>query len=263
MNFLSQGSGNKRFFSQFNEGNIPTRNKTKEFNIKEVERDGKETQKYSLIELFRDKQCTKSSVAYKHINEKIKDTKVKVKKQSTDKGKLSITGDIQKNESMDGKGKKILSKAQNQDFFIKNRQIHDQKHAQKDALSNVVQVKSPKSSRAKKTEKSITIMKGKVGEKSSYVENTGKRRKKMMPLFPPSGKSVIVVESATKAKTIQNYFDDMFVVVSSNGHIRDLAGRSGSVRPDDDFSMVWEVPNSAWTHLISIKTVLNGYVPKN
>lgn len=78
-------------------------------------------------------------------------------------------------------------------------------------------------------------------------------------LYPPSGKSVVVVESLTKAKVIQNYLGEMFEVIPSNGHVRDLAGRSGSVRPDDDFSMVWEVPASAWTHLKSIKVALSGY----
>ncbi|GKB38272.1 hypothetical protein Tco_0883214 [Tanacetum coccineum] len=34
-------------------------------------------------------------------------------------------------------------------------------------------------------------------------------------------------------------------VLPSYGHVRDLAARSGSVRPDDDFSMVWEVPSAA------------------
>jgi len=32
----------------------------------------------------------------------------------------------------------------------------------------------------------------------------------------------------------------------------------GSVRPNDDFSMVWEVLSSAWTHLKSIKVALKG-----
>ncbi|CAK9316480.1 unnamed protein product [Citrullus colocynthis] len=77
-------------------------------------------------------------------------------------------------------------------------------------------------------------------------------------LYPPTGKSVMVVESATKAKVIQNYLGDMFEVLPSHGHVRDLAARSGSVRPDDDFSMVWEVPSAAWTPLKSIKVSLNG-----
>ncbi|KAL5723373.1 hypothetical protein ACHQM5_006780 [Ranunculus cassubicifolius] len=80
----------------------------------------------------------------------------------------------------------------------------------------------------------------------------------LRPLYPPTGKSVVVVESLTKAKVIQGYLGNMFEVLPSYGHVRDLAGRSGSVRPDDDFSMVWEVPSAAWTHLKSIKVALNG-----
>lgn len=79
-------------------------------------------------------------------------------------------------------------------------------------------------------------------------------------LYPPTGKSVMVVESVTKAKVIQGYLGDTFEVLPSYGHVRDLAARSGSVRPDDDFSMVWEVPSAAWTHLKSIKVALSGYV---
>lgn len=80
------------------------------------------------------------------------------------------------------------------------------------------------------------------------------------PLYPPSGKSVVVVESVTKAKVIKGYLGDMYEVLPSYGHVRDLAARSGSVRPDEDFSMVWEVPAPAWTHLKSIKVALSGYI---
>uniref|UniRef100_A0A803MF28 DNA topoisomerase n=1 Tax=Chenopodium quinoa TaxID=63459 RepID=A0A803MF28_CHEQI len=81
---------------------------------------------------------------------------------------------------------------------------------------------------------------------------------KLKPLYPPTGKSVLVVESLTKAKVIQHYLGDMYEVIPSYGHVRDLAARSGSVRPDDDFSMVWEVPSSAWTHLKSMKVAISG-----
>ncbi|XP_062082714.1 uncharacterized protein LOC133789019 isoform X2 [Humulus lupulus] len=77
-------------------------------------------------------------------------------------------------------------------------------------------------------------------------------------LYPSTGKSVVVVESVTKAKVIQGYLGDMFEVIPSYGHVRDLAARSGSVRPDDEFSMVWEVPSAAWTHITSIKVALRG-----
>ena len=92
-------------------------------------------------------------------------------------------------------------------------------------------------------------------------EDQVKPQEKMsfMPLYPPTGKSVVVVESVAKAKVIQGYLGDMYEVLPSYGHMRDLAARSGSVRPDDDFSLVWEVPSAAWTYLKSIKIALSGY----
>ncbi|GFQ04534.1 DNA topoisomerase 1 [Phtheirospermum japonicum] len=96
----------------------------------------------------------------------------------------------------------------------------------------------------------------------SCLNNKTKPRgqKAWRQLYPPIAKSVVVVESATKAKVIQGYLGDMYEVLPSYGHVRDLAARSGSVRPDDDFSMVWEVPSPAWSHLKSIKVALSGYV---
>ncbi|KAJ3694760.1 hypothetical protein LUZ60_000137 [Juncus effusus] len=95
----------------------------------------------------------------------------------------------------------------------------------------------------------------------SSPPKTYKKTNPNLPLYPPpnpNSKSVVIVESVTKSKVIQNYLGKNYVVVPSYGHVRDLAGRSKSVRPDDDFSMVWEVPSSAWTHLKSIKNALNG-----
>lgn len=99
-----------------------------------------------------------------------------------------------------------------------------------------------------------------VTDKSSDVSSKSKPpgQKKWPKLYPPTAKSVLVVESVTKARVIQGYLGDMFEVLPSYGHVRDLAARSGSVRPDDDFSMVWEVPSAAWTHLKSIKVALSG-----
>ncbi|KAG9150828.1 hypothetical protein Leryth_002976 [Lithospermum erythrorhizon] len=88
--------------------------------------------------------------------------------------------------------------------------------------------------------------------------NNQKGQKTLPPLYPPISKSVVVVESVTKAKVIQGYLGDMYEVLPSYGHVRDLAARSGSVRPDDDFSMMWEVPSASWTHLKSINVALSG-----
>ena len=52
--------------------------------------------------------------------------------------------------------------------------------------------------------------------------------------------SVVVVESPSKAKTINKYLGDEYIVLASYGHIRDLPSKNGSVDPDSDFAMTWE-----------------------
>jgi DNA topoisomerase-1 len=58
-------------------------------------------------------------------------------------------------------------------------------------------------------------------------------------------KSVVVVESPAKAKTINRYLGDDYVVLASYGHIRDLPSKNGSVDPADGFKMVWEMQERA------------------
>ena len=53
--------------------------------------------------------------------------------------------------------------------------------------------------------------------------------------------AVVVVESPAKAKTIEKYLGKGYEVVASYGHVRDLPAKDGSVDPDHDFRMVWEV----------------------
>lgn len=132
-----------------------------------------------------------------------------------------------------------------------------------EVLVDSVSTKKKGSKKSGKSEAKKKSVKGK--NESLEKENPQSTRKLgiqrqniLKQLYPPTGKSIIVVESLTKAKTIQGYLGDMYEVLPSYGHVRDLAGRSGSVRPEDDFSMVWEVPSSAWTHLKSIKVSLSG-----
>jgi len=57
--------------------------------------------------------------------------------------------------------------------------------------------------------------------------------------------NVLVIESPTKAKTINKYLDPGYKVLASFGHIRDLPSKDGSVKPDDDFAMTWHVDERA------------------
>jgi len=52
---------------------------------------------------------------------------------------------------------------------------------------------------------------------------------------------LVIVESPAKAKTIEKYLGADFKVLASYGHVRDLPPKDGSVRPDEDFAMDWEL----------------------
>jgi DNA topoisomerase I len=56
---------------------------------------------------------------------------------------------------------------------------------------------------------------------------------------------VVVVESPAKAKTINKYLGPGFKVLASYGHIRDLPSKDGSVRPDEDFALDWEMDTAS------------------
>jgi DNA topoisomerase-1 len=70
--------------------------------------------------------------------------------------------------------------------------------------------------------------------------------------------NVVVVESPAKAKTINKYLGRDYKVVASYGHVRDLPAKDGSVRPDADFEMSWEVDGKSEKHLKSIAEAMRG-----
>ena len=63
---------------------------------------------------------------------------------------------------------------------------------------------------------------------------------------------VVIVELPAKAKTINKYLGKDYGVYASFGHVRDLAAKDGSVDPDDDFAMRWEVDGKAAKRLSEI-----------
>ncbi|TKT76827.1 type I DNA topoisomerase [Aquamicrobium sp. LC103] len=63
---------------------------------------------------------------------------------------------------------------------------------------------------------------------------------------------VVVVESPAKAKTINKYLGSNYKVLASFGHVRDLPAKDGSVRPDEDFAMSWEVDSPSSKRLSDI-----------
>ncbi len=67
---------------------------------------------------------------------------------------------------------------------------------------------------------------------------------------------LVVVESPAKAKTINKYLGKDYKVLASYGHIRDLPSKDGSVNPDEDFKMVWELSSGGKKRLNDIITAL-------
>ncbi len=69
---------------------------------------------------------------------------------------------------------------------------------------------------------------------------------------------VVVVESPAKAKTINKYLGSEYTVLASYGHVRDLPPKDGSVNPDDNFAMTWEVGNDSKKHVKAIADALKN-----
>ncbi len=63
---------------------------------------------------------------------------------------------------------------------------------------------------------------------------------------------LVIVESPAKAKTINKYLGDNYTVLASYGHIRDLPSKNGSVDPDQNFKMEWEVDSFSKKYLKEI-----------
>jgi DNA topoisomerase-1 len=71
-------------------------------------------------------------------------------------------------------------------------------------------------------------------------------------------KAVVVVESPAKAKTINKYLGSDFTVLASYGHVRDLPSKDGSVKPEEDFAMLYEVDPDSKKQLSAISSALKN-----
>src|SRR5215203_2780659 len=69
---------------------------------------------------------------------------------------------------------------------------------------------------------------------------------------------IVVVESPAKAKTINKYLGSGYEVLASFGHVRDLPAKDGSVDPEHDFRMIWEVDPKAQKRLNDIARAVKG-----
>ena len=69
---------------------------------------------------------------------------------------------------------------------------------------------------------------------------------------------VVVVESPAKAKTINKYLGPGYTVLASYGHVRDLPPKNGSVDPENEFHMEWEVGSDSKKHVKAIADALKS-----
>jgi DNA topoisomerase I len=70
--------------------------------------------------------------------------------------------------------------------------------------------------------------------------------------------NIVVVESPAKAKTINKYLGSDYEVLASFGHVRDLPAKNGSVDPEHNFRMLWEVDESSRKRLDDIARAVRG-----
>ena len=70
--------------------------------------------------------------------------------------------------------------------------------------------------------------------------------------------AVVVVESPAKAKTINKYLGADYTVLASYGHVRDLPPKDGSVDPENEFDMKWEVAADSKKHVRAIAEALKS-----
>jgi DNA topoisomerase-1 len=70
--------------------------------------------------------------------------------------------------------------------------------------------------------------------------------------------NLVIVESPAKAKTINKYLGDDYMVIASYGHVRDLPPKDGSVLPDEDFAMLWQLGDRAAKPVGDIKKLVKG-----
>ncbi len=69
---------------------------------------------------------------------------------------------------------------------------------------------------------------------------------------------MVIVESPAKAKTINKYLGNDYAVIASYGHVRDLVNKDGSVLPNEDFKMVWQLGDRAKKNVNDIKKLVKA-----
>ncbi len=93
------------------------------------------------------------------------------------------------------------------------------------------------------------------------VQTAGANLAELPVIFPVSrwnDMNIVIVESPAKAKTINKYLGSSYEVLASFGHVRDLPAKNGSVDPEQNFRMIWEIDPKAAGRLNDIAKSLKG-----
>src|SRR6201993_4258814 len=80
----------------------------------------------------------------------------------------------------------------------------------------------------------------------------------IFPLSHWNDMNIVIVESPAKAKTINKYLGSSYEVLASFRHVRDLPAKNGSVDPEANFQMIWQVAPKAAGRLNDIARALKG-----
>ena len=62
--------------------------------------------------------------------------------------------------------------------------------------------------------------------------------------------NLLIVESPSKAKTIEKYLGTGWRVIASVGHVRDLVPENGSVDTENNFKMKWQIMPGKEKHTV-------------
>ena len=69
--------------------------------------------------------------------------------------------------------------------------------------------------------------------------------------------NVLIVESPSKAKSINKYLGSDFKVLASVGHVRDLSAKNDAIDTENDFQMKWETSDRGKN---VIKEILDNFL---
>src|SRR4030081_4104820 len=93
---------------------------------------------------------------------------------------------------------------------------------------------------------------------SKRLARVSRYRPLSFPISHWNDMNIVIVESPAKAKTINKYLGPSYEVLASFGHVRDLPAKNGSVDPDANFQMIWEIDPKAAGRLNDIAKALKG-----